>query len=220
MSSQTDSISIKSLPAMQRYFSESVARLNYSDYKVKISENEFPVHALSHPHVMLPWLAYRADAISMVLVGARLFEDAFYIADKSKPSGISILAERQLNEEQKDSIGSKTTSDARTVDSSIVTKGLVRLMIDLSVEQSISIDHDTKTITPNILDLDLQLGIDQAARYEDGQCIPLLSAPLLALSGLQHALKSDIAMEALNAAKKKAAELDRARENSIDIEHT
>ena len=203
-----ESLAFNRLPDIQVLFEKALSRLNYEDYKVKIGDDKFPFHSIAHPHVLLPAFAYEAETISMIMFGARLFTDTVYVVDKEKASGISMVPFDELPDDKKNNDYALMSIDTKDITADIATKGLVDLIIDLSVDQIISVDHEQKLITMRQIDLPSRELLADLSDYADGDIIPLLSAPLLAFSGLQRVLKSEVSMEALNAARRVAEDLD------------
>ncbi len=205
--------SLKNAFHIESAFLKAVERLKISDFQLSMEDRIFPIEAITHQNVFLPRLALKAEEISVLLFGVRLFESVAYTVNSQVASGFQIQEEDSFTEQQMEDPNFLRTKQIPVADDSLLTAGLRGLLLELAISESFEIDIDNKILKVKQNDMSLHKIFKTTSVYEDGQFIPLLSAEYLSASELQ-ALSRDLEpINALNKARRIAEEL--ANQHSI-----
>lgn len=208
MSIDHETIAIEQIDDIRLAFDSSLTRLGMSSFKVDVDDGKHPIDAVTHPAVMLSRLAMRAEEISMLVFGARLFPNACYLVSKESPCGMIIQHFDDLNFDQQLDRNIQQSQDSPVVTKDTITRALMTLVIETAIADTFEIDPKLKLvkIKPHNMTIHGLFKITQ--EYEDGQGLPLLDGNMVALSDLHGMLLEDAPLVALQKARDKAYELD------------
>ena len=209
MSYPNNTVTLTDVYAIEEGFVRSLKRLNLDGYKVSVKGEEFPLEAATHPYVFLPSLALRAEELSVLICGVRLFPSMVYTVKSEMAAGFVLTDASRLVGEQKDDPNALRTLAIPVADESTLTYGLQGMLLYQAITECFDIDHDRKLLKSKDMNLTVHKSFKQTANYTDGQCIPLLTADYLAINELHGLAGQEGPLRALNMARLKAEELNR-----------
>lgn len=209
MSYPENTVALKDVYAIEQGFLRSLSRLNLDGYKVSVDGVEYPLEAATHPYVFLPRLALRAEELSILVCGVRLFSSMVYSVKTDTASGFVMTDSNRLVGEQKEDPNALRTLAIPVADETTLTFGLQGMLFDQAITECFDIDQEHKLLKSKDLNLTVHKTFKQTASYVDGQCIPLLTADYLAINELHGLAGKEGPLRALNMARLKAEELNR-----------
>ncbi|MHD0644576.1 hypothetical protein ACYPKM_02915 [Pseudomonas aeruginosa] len=210
------SLALKDIDSIEREFVSACERLKLSGSKVKIENDAYPFAAATHPYVMLPRLALRAEELSMTVFGKRLFPGIAYITSLNSPSGLMIAEHGDLTAEQLQDPIIQGVLSHEAVDIDTFTYGLRGQLLDLAITEVFDIDQESKLMVYKSPDWRIHSLFLAGAEARDGAGFPLLAQDYLSLCELLSWFRSQESALALNAARRRAAEVHLEQRRRFD----
>lgn len=220
MSEPTNIIALDNPFDIESAFSASIQRLNVEGFKVSVGGSIYPIDAVTHQSVFLPKLALRAEELSVMIFGVRLFEGIAYTIKKRSASGFQIQQYGDMDESQRQDPNFLITADIPVADSSNLTFALKSLLLDKAVDECFDIDIENKLLTSKDVPMEMHKAFKVSQEYVDGQCIPLLPADYLMANEIQSLTSEPDLVKALNKARRIADDLSRQAQIRRDKQMT
>lgn len=194
---------------IEHAFASALSRLNLSHLKVAVADSTYPVDAVTHQNVFLPKIALRAEELSVMIFGVRLFPEIAYTIKKRSASGFQMQQYSDLTDEQREDPNFLITADVPAPDRDKVTVALQGLLLDKAIEECFEIDLEKGLLISKTVPMEMHKAFKLTADYEDGQCLPLLPSEYLMANEIQLLTFQDEMLKALNKSRRIAEDLAR-----------
>jgi hypothetical protein len=212
MSDQINTIALSNPFDIERVFASALHRLNVGGAKVLVGDSTYPLDAVTHQNVFLPKIAFRAEELSILIFGVRLFPGVVYTIKKRSASGFQMEELSALSDSQREDPNFLTTVAHPAADDEKLTRALFALLLELSIAECFEIDVENNLLKSQALDMGVHKLFKVTAEYVDGQCLPLLPAAYLNANELQLMASQDVPLKAMNKARRLADELVQLRQ--------
>lgn len=224
MSVQISSYKITSPFDIESAFSKALVRLNVSNAKVSIGDSTYPIDSVTHQSVFLPKIALRAEELSVLIFGVRLFPGIVYTIKKKSASGFQIQDVDSLTPEQKEDPNFVATQSIPAASQETLTAGLEGLLLELSIAECFDIDPENNLLVSKTIEMEVHKAFKITENYQEGQCLPLLTSEYLSANELQVMARQEGPIRALNKARRIADDLamerlsrrERERDETMD----
>lgn len=203
---------------IERAFACALDRLNVRNSKVSVGGTTYPIDAVTHQATFLPKIALRAEELSIMIFGVRLFPGIAYTIKKRSASGFQMQAFEDLTDAQREDPNFLITADQPAADRETMTVALQALLLDKAITECFEIDVENQLLISRAVPMEMHKAFKVTAEYQDGQCLPLLPADYLMANEIQLLTHQQELLNALNKSRRIADDLARQLQARRDRE--
>jgi hypothetical protein len=207
MTAANNQLILNSPVEIEGAFARVINRLNLSGYRVAIGNDRYSLDAATHQQVFLPRLALRAEELSVLILGVRLFEGVAYTVKKDTASGFQLQEVVSLSEQQRQDPNYLMTQSIPVATHETLTRALKGLILEQAVVECFDVDPENQLLHARAVEMEIHKVFKITVNYEEGQCIPLLPSEYLSANELQAMVISNVPLKALNKARRIAEEM-------------
>lgn len=218
MSEITNTIGLSNPFDIEHAFSDALERLNVSNCKVSVGDATYPVDAVTHQSVFLPKIALRAEELSVMIFGVRLFPEIAYTIKKRSASGFQMQPFGDLTDAQREDPNFLITADLAAADADTLTIALQGLLLDKAIEECFEIDVERQLLISKAVPMEMHKAFKVTQEYQDGQCLPLLPADYLMANEIQLLTHQQEILNALNKSRRIADDLARQLQSRREVD--
>lgn len=218
MSDITNAIGLSNPFDIEHAFASALDRLNVSNCKVSVGDTTYPIDAVTHQSVFLPKIALRAEELSVMIFGVRLFPEIAYTIKKRSASGFQMQSFADLTDAQREDPNFLITAELSAADTETLTVALQGLLLDKAIEECFEIDLENQLLVSRAIPMEMHKAFKVTQEYQDGQCLPLLPADYLMANEIQLLTHQQELLNALNKSRRIAEDLARQLQARRDLD--